>query len=145
MRSFKKYEDFVPQDLPSMITELAREKSRYATYISLNPSLSQHPVYLSDTIRDSLRIRFSQLMLSSHHLRIETGRWNRPPTPREARLCQCGADIQTEEHVLLSCQRTAQERQVFSVPPGWTITLLLQEMEAETLVKFVGRCLDKFL
>ena len=145
MRSFKKYLDFTPQDLQTIITELSAEKSRYATYLYLNPSLSQHPVYMSNAIRDSLRIQFSQLMLSSHHLRIETGRWNRPPTPRDARICQCGTDIQTEEHVLLRCSRTAQERHRFSVLASWTFPTMLQEMETDSLLNLIARCLDKFL
>ena len=45
----------------------------------------------------------------SHRLKIETGRWTRPVTPRENRLCKCKA-IQTEEHVLLRCPLTAHLR-----------------------------------
>ena len=38
--------------------------------------------------------------MSSHYLKIETGRWSR--IPREQRLCDCGS-VQSEIHVLLSC------------------------------------------
>ena len=47
------------------------------------------------------RIAFTRMRLSSHRLRIETGRWSR--IARQDRLCVCGKDIQTEEHVLLRC------------------------------------------
>ncbi|KAK2168385.1 hypothetical protein LSH36_17g07031 [Paralvinella palmiformis] len=41
------------------------------------------------------------MRLSSHHLRIEMGRWSR--IPREKRTFHCRTDTQTEEHVLLRC------------------------------------------
>ena len=46
---------------------------------------------------------FTRLRLSSHKLRIETGRWQRLPV--EERLCTCGA-VQDEIHVLQSCPLT---------------------------------------
>ncbi len=41
----------------------------------------------------------TRIRLSSHRLRVETGRWDR--IPFENRTCLCGA-VQTEEHVLLN-------------------------------------------
>ena len=31
---------------------------------------------------------------------------NPNPKPREQRLCQCGEDVQTEEHALIKCKMT---------------------------------------
>ena len=68
----------------------------------MNPELVVHPMYSSkDIVDDDLRIAFSRLRLSSHRLRIETGRWAR--MPQEQRLCQCGVAVQTERHVLVEC------------------------------------------
>ena len=53
-------------------------------------------------IDDELRIAFTRLRLSSHRLRIETGRWLKPPTARDQRLCECGS-VQTELHVIAEC------------------------------------------
>ena len=58
-------------------------------------------------IPEVYRISFSRLRLSSHRLRIETGRWSR--IPRDRRLCPCG-QIQDEEHVLAHCQITQHLR-----------------------------------
>ena len=58
------------------------------------------------------RITYTRLRLMSHRLKVETGRWTRPVTPRERRLCSCNA-IQTEEHVLLECPLTAHMRTPF--------------------------------
>ena len=47
------------------------------------------------------RTVFIRIRLSSHNLKIETDRWAR--IPRDQRMCQCGEEIQSEEHVLLRC------------------------------------------
>ena len=75
--------------------------TKFQTYISLNPTLEVHPLYTDKlaAIPDYLRISFTRFRLSSHMLRIETGRWSR--TPREERLCPCGTDIQDEHHVFV--------------------------------------------
>ena len=45
-----------------------------------------------------------RLLVSSHRLRIETSRWEKPPVPREMRLCElCHRDIEDEFHFVLVC------------------------------------------
>ena len=90
------------------------QKTRYKTYMDINPRLISCPLY---NTKDNLVPEYAtkcvtRLCLSSHHLQIETGRWSR--TQRENRTCRptCG-QVQTEEHVLLNCERTAQLRSVF--------------------------------
>ena len=75
---------------------------RSSTYKHLNPDLSVHIIYTrsAEYIPDSLRIGFTRVRLSSHRLKIETGRWSQ--TPRYRRICSCGC-IQDEEHIL-KCQ-----------------------------------------
>ena len=80
-------------------------RTKLKTYVDLNPTLSIHNIYLQTTstanmIPEYLRIMFSKFRLSSHRLKIETGRWSR--IERDERLCQCVA-VQTEEHVLVFC------------------------------------------
>ena len=78
------------------------ESSRRMTYKQLNPDLESPTVYRNQNllIPEHYRIAYTRLRLSSHHLRIETGRWSR--MPRERRLCQCGS-VQDEIHVVLHC------------------------------------------
>ena len=86
------------------------QTSRCATYLTINPDLIVHPIYTSRlNVPEHRRIALTRIRLSSHYLRIETGRWSR--TPREERLCQCGLDVQTECHVLLQCPQTETFRQ----------------------------------
>ena len=76
--------------------------TRFHTYTSLNPDFTRHPVYYNyGTIPDYLRITFTRFRLSSHMLRVETGRWSR--TPREERVCRCGQGIQQDEHHVFRC------------------------------------------
>ena len=73
--------------------------TKFRTYLSVNPMLDVHPLYTKGphNILDHLRINFSRLRLSSHRLKVETGRWNR--TPRENRLCLYNEGIQDEHHI----------------------------------------------
>ena len=100
------------ESLKTIVKESERTKSK--TYLLLNPNLSIHSSYLSSSnmIPEYLRIVFSRFRLSSHRLRIETGRWAR--IPPEDRLCQCGGAIQTEEHVLVSCPLVQHIRDLYS-------------------------------
>ena len=83
------------------------------TYRLINPDLVVHSIYTSsDILDDDFRIAFTRLRLSSHRLRIETGRWAR--IPKERRLCQCGLAVQTEKHVLTECTLVAEIRHSYS-------------------------------
>ena len=70
------------------------DRTKYITYNKINSSFDVHPVYsrvtvITPFIPEHLRLSFTRLRLSSHRLRIETGRWAR--LPRDQRLCPCGA------------------------------------------------------
>ena len=61
------------------------------------------------------RISTNRLRLSSHHLRIETGRWSR--TPLEQRTCTCDTGIQSEEHILTVCPLSQHLRDSYNINP----------------------------
>ena len=89
------------------------EKTRYITYLTLNPDLKTHHVYnTKNYVPEIYRVSFTRFRLSSHNLKIETGRWSR--VPREARLCACG-ELQDERHVIVSCPLTAHIRHNYEV------------------------------
>ena len=84
---------------------LTSNKTKPITYRTvINPDLSIHGIYTcrNNYVPEYLRTIFTRLRLSSHNLKIETGRWSR--IPRENRLCVCKTDIQTEQHIIESCQ-----------------------------------------
>ena len=88
------------------------ESSKRKTYIHLNPNFQTPDMYSDKFVPEITRRAFSRFRLSSHRLRIETGRWSR--TPKELRLCPCKC-IQDEEHVLLFCPYTRDIRTLFNV------------------------------
>ena len=82
-----------------------RTTTKFNQYKAMNPLLVQSKFY-GTYINDNLRINVSRFMLSSHNLRIETGRWSR--IERKNRLCDCSnSGIQDEYHVLFECEKTA--------------------------------------
>ena len=90
------------------------DSSKVRTYKEINPELSVHPVYTSkDYINERERLSFTRFRLSSHHLKIETGRWARIDV--ENRVCDCGNGLQDERHALFLCERTENERIRFNV------------------------------
>ena len=110
-----KFADTEFNTMKEAITNAPPSATRSHTYLSLNPGLEVHPIYTdcSTTIPDYLRITFTRFRISSHMLRVETGRWSR--TPREDRLCQCGLDIQNESHLFV-CPLARNLAETFSKP-----------------------------
>ena len=53
----------------------------------------------------SHRNALARLITSSHRLRVETGRWERPVIPYESRICTMCHKLDDEFHFLLECPR----------------------------------------
>ena len=97
----------------------ASASTKKQQYANLNQSLEPSPIYRAPKgilVPEHLRTSYTRLRLSSHNLRIETGRWAR--IPENMRLCQCGNNVQSEHHALLSCPLTADLRN--SLPRTYT-------------------------
>ena len=92
----------------------ASDKTKCVTYSRINPTYTIHEVYSNTgNIPEYIRLAFTRLRLSSHRLRIETGRWSR--LAREQRLCECGL-VQDECHVMCDCPRTQVLRTSYDKP-----------------------------
>ena len=115
------------------------QRSKFSMYVSLNPDLSQHPVYCETNVPEYQRVIFTRLRLSAHNLKVETGRWAR--IPREERLCSCGTGrVQTEEHVLIDCPLSEPLRLqypdiVFQIPT-------LFESPSLAVTSYIYNCLN---
>ena len=131
---------------PSLSERFVNETGTKAeTYRTLNPELTVHPVYTSkDYIDEKARITFTRLRLSSHSLKIETGRWSR--VAREERLCGCGLAVENEEHVLLECAKTEGVRQKFHIDTAAVdgIGALMNSVDVKVLIPFVDCCMQIF-
>ena len=87
------------------------DSTRFLTYKVINPSLEVSDIYSrrKDLVPDHQRKALTQMRLSSHRLRVETGRWS--GQARNARLCDCPLnEIQDERHVLTTCPHTEHLR-----------------------------------
>ena len=86
---------------------------------------------------------FTRFRLSSHRLKIETGRWARIEV--ENRVCDCGGGIQDESHVLFECPKTDEERVLYRVDgTNKDIGVLMVSMDVHELVSFVYSCMQHF-
>ena len=69
---------------------LSSQRTRATTYCQMNPELAVHPIYLShNVVDDDFRTAFTRFRLSSHRLKIETGRWARIPPGTTALSMRC--------------------------------------------------------
>ena len=125
---------------------ISSNSSRRITYFNLmNTSLSVHNIYFKKhNVSEFHRISFTKFRVSSHSLKVETGRWNRRGRgrlPVEERLCSCG-DIQTEEHVLIHCPLSQHIRNEYNFS---SITdLMLGTFEDDVMCKIIFRILNLY-
>lgn len=101
--------------LRTQCRERAPESTRMATYLLINPLLETHVVYSeSHSIPDQQRIALTRFRLSSHRLRVETGRWSR--LAREDRVCPCNhRSVQDERHAIMDCELTRDLREQYNI------------------------------
>ena len=85
------------------ISSLSDNNPKLRTYRLFKTNFSLEP-YLHITIL-KYRVSLSKFRLSSHRLQIEVGRYTRPKTPVEDRLCKYCEDnaVEDEMHFLLTC------------------------------------------
>ena len=78
--------------------------STRARFYSAVRSEHKYQPYLDIVIPQAHRVALSRLILSSHSLCVETGRWARPIMPLERRYCNfCQHKLEDEYHVLFEC------------------------------------------
>ena len=80
------------------------ESTRAHFYRSIVPSVDSKS-YLNTVNIKSHRIALTRLRVSSHNLRVETGRWERPVILRNERLCPaCNNKLEDEFHFIFECK-----------------------------------------
>ena len=98
----------------------------------------------------SHRVALSRLIVSNHSLRIETGRWERPPIPRQDRMCNVCHKLGDKYHFLLECLSFQELRKrlipkyYWNRPSMYKCVDLLRSNNKKVLknlAKFVFRCL----
>ena len=93
-------ESFYDEIRSSIRRKAESGRSKYATYLSINPNLEIPSIY--NYINHKKHISMvAKLRTSSHNLRIEMGR--RVGQLREQRVCHCGEAVEDEFHFLCEC------------------------------------------
>ena len=111
-------------------------------YLSLNLLLTSPASYGKESsVKEYQRISFTRLRLSSHRLRIETGRWSR--IAPDQRLCNCG-EIQTEDHVLFHCPATANIRLTYHMNSQETFHSIMSSRDISEICAFCHDTLTVF-
>ena len=66
--------------------------------------MSYNDCIYGQDLREDKRIIITKWRLSSHNLKIETGRYTKPPTRRDERVCsECTSVVEDEHHVVFQC------------------------------------------
>ena len=128
------------RNLTSDVTSLADKCRRYAatrtkfdTYLQINPQLCVNPMYLDSYLPEHHRNAATRFRLSSHNLLVERLRWSR--VPRELRVCPCdNTTIQDEYHIFNDCSITEGLRNSISNTP---FPLMLDAIFSEGLERRV--------
>ena len=137
-------------DYPGQCLETVKQKiltsttTRRSTYAALNRDLSPAEVYYSKSpAEDRYRLAFTRLRLSSHRLRVETGRWTR--TAVELRVCECDNEsVQNEEHVLLHCPMSQAIRDTSNVHDVDNLWELFRNIDSDIVCRLIYHVLKLF-
>ena len=106
----------------------------------LNPDSMKHEIYDMYGFSDRYRVDMTRFRLSSHRLKVETGRWSR--IEKNLRLCSCSNQVQDEFHVLNNCDishnlRTEFNQLNFNIPD-------IFESDPEQLTRFFHNLLKLY-
>ena len=82
---------------------VAASESTYSVRYSNLVGFRYCDVLYNTPMVESKRIVISRWRLSNHNLLIETGRYTRPKTPRENRLCVVCNELEDEHHAIFVC------------------------------------------
>ena len=117
---------------------LNAESTRITTYREITNLESNDGLYKS-FVNDELRIAITRWRLSCHKLRIETGRYTYPITPRDERLCKLCRTVEDESHALFYClAHTFIRMKFFPLLCKYTVVNQLLNPQSSEDVKQVG-------
>jgi hypothetical protein len=137
----------INETLEELKAKFENETGTKATkYKEINPDLKVHPVYNTDTyIDERKRVVFTRFRVSSHSLKIETGRWAR--INPEDRVCDCDrGGVQDERHIVFDCSKTTDVRGRYGINDEMygSVSELMDNHDPSELVDFIDGCMKVF-
>ena len=107
--------DLVERDSEVRAESIKRSSStKRMQYCSMNPDLDSPAFYKNDDIQEYQRKEVTRFRLSSHNLKVETGRWGRVVRENRTCICEVGG-VQDEEHVTTVCGLTRGPREKYRI------------------------------
>ena len=97
----------VEQQINKMKNETTDSKLHLFSHVL---DLNYIPNYLQHTSDRNLTRDITKFRLSAHCLKIERGRYTKPKTPRNNRICPHCTLVETENHFFMECQKYNQPR-----------------------------------
>ena len=122
--------------------------TRARTYRALRPNFTSQADLQCIHSFDHLK-SLARFVTSSHHLRVETGRWDRPPVPYAQRECQiCDIEIEDEFHFMFVCplynaDRTKLLPRYYRINPSMQIFINLMNETNARLINRVAKFVYK--
>ena len=114
---YKNPEDVTAESLMNMRVSIERKadnkKSRYMSYIKMNPSLCRPNIY-NRYVPTYKLLLVTRLRTVSHDLQIEKARLTPYHIPQDQRLCSCG-EMETEQHYVQHCNQYTHIQDKFDI------------------------------
>ena len=114
---YRKPEDISAESLYLMKQSIERKagngKSRYKSYLAMNPTLSRPNIY-NRYVPTYKLLPVIRLRTVSHNLEIEKARHTPQHIPQEQRLCSCG-EMEDEQHFTLHCNQYTHIREKYDL------------------------------
>ena len=108
--------------------------SSYSRFYSAVKGVFEFTHYLNVVTGKSHQQALSLLLLNSHGLKIETGRWERPVIPHLQRLCSyCPNKIEDEFHLIAGCnmyddlRKRLMPRYYWQEPPMFKVVQVIDK------------------
>ena len=142
-RKIKHYMDLMKKKYISYWRQILQHSQKLSFYYTVKQHYSPS-AYLDLSRRNPSRKALVKLRISSHKLRIETGRYDK--IPREERLCNlCNSNkIEDETHFLLDCPRYSSIRDMFFSKIESKIPFL-RLLSHETLIAHLMNSTDYYI
>ena len=127
----------VEKNLSERKERLQNEETTKITQYKEITNLDYNTVLYTSFVNDEFRMLITRWRLSCHKLRIETGRYTTPITPRGQRLCKICSVLEDEQHALFHCPIHTFVRLKFHLLlcKYNTVALILNPQCSEDIVK----------
>lgn len=137
-----KLQDYFKSKVKTEMMKIKEEGSGKLKFYSRVFTKFEQKQYLQFSIPKELRNNLTKIRISAHSLAIETGRYSKPKTPQNERLCKfCINKVEDEYHFLFICPQYNQLRTKYKIPNSITEESLQELLDPQSFKKLRTLCL----